>query len=139
MEPVGWVSCGCGKGVSLYARKQEAKATVEKVVKQLPAVLEAQPKPKVERAAAQEAGQERTCAWCAKLFKAEARHLKCCTWDCYLKKKRQTEQMAAITILGSSAALPAEMEQPEVAPTHRPGDEGKPIAEEAKEIFDKHQ
>lgn len=139
MEPVGWVSCGCGKGINIYARKQEAKATAEKVAKQLPAELEAQPKPKVERAAAQETVHERPCAWCGNLFKPQAKHLKCCKWNCYLKKKEQNDQMQAITALGSSSALPVELDEPKVAPTHRPGDEGKPIAEEAKEIFDKHQ
>lgn len=126
MEPVGWVSCGCGKGVTLYARKQQAKAAAEKVVNELTKTellherdecLER--RARADAAAAADAGaatdpkQQRLCAWCGKPYKDGRKYVKCCTWSCYLKKKEQRERMAAVTALGSSAALPLEPEPDE--------------------------
>lgn len=121
MEPIGWVSCGCGKGVNIYARKQEAKKTHEKVVKEVAKTYNVEdlskvkaPGPKVAQTKNREKAvlDKRTCLWCGKPFEcAQTSHLKCCTWNCYLKKKAQAEQMRAITALGSSSLLPAALDE----------------------------
>lgn len=104
MEPVGWVNCGCGKGVTLYARKQQAKQTVEKVAEALgnekgqPWKLERhmEHKPfKADAAAAAKAhGQQRLCGQCGKPFTGP-KHLKYCTYDCYLENKASKAVPAA--------------------------------------------
>lgn len=96
MEPVGWVSCGCGKGVSIYARKQQAKELVEHVAKALgdekgqpwdiTRHMEHQPFKKDKAAADSAPGQQRLCAKCGKPFKAK-KYLKYCTYACYIKAK----------------------------------------------------
>lgn len=121
MEPVGWTSCGCGKGVTIYARKQEAKKTNEKIVKEVTKTYNVEdlsktkaPGPKEAQAKKKERSvlEKRSCAWCGKPFEVTKNsHLKCCTWDCYLRKKAQAEQVRAITALGSSCLLPATLEE----------------------------
>lgn len=131
MEPIGWVSCGCGKGVNIYARKQERKqqlkTVVDEVLKHVETPVEqalragSEPTPKVAQTTNREkALQERNCAWCGKPFKAHAQHLKCCTWDCYLKKKQQHEQMQAITALSSSAAVPLDLDDADAQTDNKP-------------------
>ena len=121
MEPIGWVSCGCGKGVNIYARKQEkkeqAKQTVEKVAEalgdekgqpwKLERHMEHKPFKAETSAAAQDPKQQKLCAWCGKPFKHASKHIKCCTWDCYCKKKAQgeeTKRVEAVAYLNNEVA-----------------------------------
>lgn len=95
MEPVGWVSCGCGKGVTIYARKQQAQASADKVLQELSKtpleahLPQAAPKPKAA------ALHQRLCALCKQPFTGR-KHLKYCTYDCYLEnlaKKATTAEL----------------------------------------------
>lgn len=129
MEPVGWVSCGCGKGVTIYARKQQAKQTVERVAEALgdeqgqPWKLERhmEHKPfKADAAAAAKApGQQRLCARCSKPFKGP-KHLKYCTYDCYLDN------------LATKAVATADLEPPTAVQAA-----WQTTAEETKELLEK--
>lgn len=116
MEPVGWVSCGCGKGVTIYARKQQAKETISKVVKEL---AKAEPTISIDgmtlpvpEPSALNTHPERLCAWCGKTFSAK-KYLKYCTWACYLASKHQAKLQQRQNELGSSAALPLTAEPDE--------------------------
>lgn len=109
------VRCECGKR-HVVSIKHEAQLMCKKIEKalgnekgqpwKLERHIEHQAFAKEKAQAANDARQQRLCAWCGKPFKHESKHMKCCTWDCYLKKKAQAEEMRAVTALGSSAALP---------------------------------
>lgn len=109
MEPVGWVSCGCGKGVTLYARKQQVKQTVETVVDQLrksePALeVDGMTLPLPEKSALSVGAerkarvQQRLCKYCGKSYKASASNYVYCTWDCYCKKKRAQKEAERLVV-----------------------------------------
>lgn len=99
------VHCGCGKK-HVISVKHEAPLMCKKIEQalgdekgqpwKLERHIEHQAFKKEKAQAAKDPAQQRLCAWCGKPFKHESKHMKCCTWDCYLKKKAQAEQAEAV-------------------------------------------
>lgn len=137
MEPVGWVSCGCGKGVNIYARKQEKKQQLKTVLEKVETAVERGEakqvdEPKVAKTENREkALQQRLCAWCGKPYTEKRTYIKCCSWDCHLKKKEQAANIRAVTALSDKLVPQAELEDP--TPVEAPW---KTTPEETKDLLD---